>query len=80
MFQIAAPGSSVVSFDLATEEYFGATPGAPATFSVLPEPKTGWLIGLGVLSLALRRRAQGRRRQPARSTPPQSFGRTTASV
>jgi hypothetical protein len=59
VLQTLSPGTFVVGFDLTTADYFGATPGAPVTFSILaPEPTTGALLAAGLLGLATRRGPQ----------------------
>jgi hypothetical protein len=54
----AAPGVVSASFELSTADYFGAEPGGPAIFTIVPEPTTAGLLGMGLLSLAV----AGRRR------------------
>ena len=54
----SAPGVVGASIDAGTADYFGAAVPAGISFTIVPEPTTAGLLGLGLLSLAV----AGRRR------------------
>lgn len=58
VLEALAAGSYAVGFNLDTADYFGAVPGGPALFTIVPEPTTAGLLGLGLAGLAGVRRRQ----------------------